>query len=161
MLLAPKEPSEWSYRRMRPTDLAWVSETEQATFSHPWGLAVLASCLETACWATILEVDDQPAGFAIFLPVLDEAELLNFAIAPTYQHQGWGKRFLSALVATLLQKGCQQIFLEVRASNQPAIQLYESLGFSYLGLRKAYYPSEFGREDAKLYRLELPPFTSE
>ena len=51
----------------------------------------------------------------------------------------------------------QDVFLEVRPSNTVAIQLYESMGFERIGLRKGYYQAVGGREDALVYKLTLEP----
>lgn len=61
-----------------------------------------------------------------------EAELLSIAVAPEYRRQGIAKLLLAQLPDL-------PVFLEVRVSNEGAIQLYESQGFRITGRRKGYY----------------------
>jgi ribosomal-protein-alanine N-acetyltransferase len=88
------------------------------------------------------------------MPLLDEAELLNIFIAAEQQGRGWGfaDRHHGRPEAARLHR----LFLEVRASNQPAIKLYQHCGFQQSGLRKNYYPSANGtREHAILMEAVL------
>ena len=57
--------------------------------------------------------------------------------------------------------GNSWIFLEVRPSNRPAIQLYRSLGFVQVGIRRGYYQAVGGREDALVHRLDLDAWVME
>ncbi len=78
-------------------------------------------------------------GFAAFQLVADEAELRNLAVAPEYQRRGVGRALLEEARKRLVEAGAQRLYLEVRPSNKPALELYQSLGFSLLGVRKDYY----------------------
>jgi ribosomal protein S18 acetylase RimI-like enzyme len=73
--------------------------------------------------------------------VVDEASLLNIAVEPTQQKQGIGRLLLDEVLAQASAKKATTVFLEVRASNQRAIQMYQQAGFNEMGLRKNYYPS--------------------
>ena len=100
---------------------------------------------------------EKVVGFCILQPVLDEANLLLMAIDPKYQGQGRGLALLEESIE-LLGESCVMIFLEVRASNMPAISLYEKVGFHQMGVRKNYYPADralfaSGKEDAVLMAL--------
>jgi ribosomal-protein-alanine N-acetyltransferase len=85
-------------------------------------------------------------GFLIAVVVEPEAELESIAVAR--QRRGTGRRLMQALVEQLEQAGVTRIFLEVRASNQAARGLYQALGFSETGRRRAYYADPV--EDAVL-----------
>lgn len=100
---------------------------------------------------------NQLVGFAVFSTVLDEAELLQIAIAPEEQGRGLAAMLLSGAIETLQQAGAIRFMLEVRASNGAAIRLYEKLAFSEDGRRKGYYPALGGREDAVLMSLTVEP----
>jgi len=62
---------------------------------------------------------------------------------------------MNMLFAQARSAKCNDLFLEVRPSNPPAIHLYEKLGFQRVGVRKGYYQSTEGREDAWVYKLTL------
>ncbi|QNT77515.1 ribosomal protein S18-alanine N-acetyltransferase [Entomobacter blattae] len=79
-------------------------------------------------------------GFLIGRTVLDEAEILTFAVGPLWQRQKIGQQILQETVHRLQQKGIQKFFLEVSVLNSHAIALYKKAGFERTGIRKCYYP---------------------
>lgn len=95
------------------------------------------------------------AAFAVTQVVLDEATLFNIAVHPDFQRQGLGRTLLQALITELGERGVMTLWLEVRASNAKAIALYRSFDFNEVSVRKGYYPSAEGREDAVIMALVL------
>lgn len=81
----------------------------------------------------------------------DTAEMMNFAIEPDYQHQGYGRELLMYLLDFLKQIGVKTLVLDVRRTNRTAIGLYESMGFKRSHVRKFYYENE----DAIVYIKEV------
>jgi ribosomal-protein-alanine N-acetyltransferase len=105
----------------------------------------------------VLENGKIISGFTIYECVLDEATLLNIAINPECQGKGLGRALLrESLVA--LDANITKVFLEVRVSNESALQLYRSEGFSQIGERRNYYPTANGREDAFVFELNLDTY---
>jgi len=106
-----------------------------------------------------LETMDPPKllGFAAFHRVLDEVELRNMSVDPEHREQGIGKALLEDARDRLLKVGAKRVFLEVRASNKPALSLYYSVGFALHSLRKGYYRDP--DEDAYVLALEIYPPT--
>jgi ribosomal-protein-alanine N-acetyltransferase len=86
---------------------------------------------------------------------VDEAELLDIAIAPKQQQHGWGRKLLDEMLTLARRHEMQRVVLEVRASNSAAIALYRRVDFQDIGLRREYYPAQNGREDAILMGKEL------
>ena len=82
------------------------------------------------------------------------ATLFNIAVDPDYQRQDW-ERALEHLIDELEKRGVATLWLEVRASNAAAIALYESLGFNEATIRRNYYPTTDGREDAIIMALPI------
>jgi [ribosomal protein S18]-alanine N-acetyltransferase len=105
----------------------------------------------------VAELEDRGSqrvvGFAAFHRVADEAELHNLAVEPLHQGKGVGQGLLAAGVRALQKTGVRRIFLEVRASNHPAIRLYASAGFKTLFTRRAYYDNPV--EDAQVMAHEI------
>ena len=96
------------------------------------------------------EEDGAVLGYAVLSAVLDEGNLDNIAVAPEYRRRGVADALLGAL--TGFGRECLALLtLEVRASNAPAIALYEKHGFAAVGRRKNYYSAP--REDAVLMTL--------
>jgi len=94
-------------------------------------------------------------GFAAFHRVADEAELRNLAVSSEYQRRGVARALLEEGVRRLRQLGTGRVFLEVRASNGPALSLYATVGFKLLTTRKGYYQDP--DEDAWVMALDLGP----
>lgn len=82
---------------------------------------------------------EEVVGYALFWHVADEVHLLNVAVAPAHRRRGLGRALLEELVRYAREHAAAKIFLEVRVSNTPAIQLYEAFGFERLDVRKRYY----------------------
>ncbi|WP_370292100.1 ribosomal protein S18-alanine N-acetyltransferase [Thalassolituus sp.] len=136
-------------------DLAAVMKIERAAHAYPWSEKIMLRYLQKKDAVWILEEDNQHLAHAVVSLVLDEAELLMITVAPEFQRRGFGKQLLSMMMNKLQAAGATCLFLEVRASNTPAILLYEGLGFAETGRRRGYYPTPSGREDALLFSIEL------
>ncbi len=128
---------------------------EQAAHAYPWSESTFKSNQGERYHNLRLEADGELAGFAVNQTVLDEATLFNIAVAPEHQGKGYGRQLLIKVIEDLTEKGIVTLWLEVRASNSPAIALYESLGFNEVSVRKNYYPAKQGKEDALIMALFL------
>jgi len=143
---------------MNEADLPRVARVEAAAHVHPWNHRLLADCLRVGYIATVCESvpGGEVIGHAIVSLVADECHILNLCIDPSHQGSGQGARLLSHMLETCRQKGAERALLEVRASNRPAIALYERFGFSRIGERPGYYPTPGGdREDALVLEKAL------
>jgi ribosomal-protein-alanine N-acetyltransferase len=94
-------------------------------------------------------------GYAVLMLAVDEAEVLDIAIDAQRQRQGWGRKLLEEMMVLARRHAMRSLVLEVRASNLAAISLYRNSGFVDIGLRRDYYQTENGREDAILMGREL------
>jgi ribosomal-protein-alanine N-acetyltransferase len=91
-------------------------------------------------FALIQESDGVISGFISGRQVaLEEAEVLEFAVVPGARRKGIGGALLDAFLGQVAANGARKVFLEVRKSSSAAITLYESRGFTRMGLRPAYY----------------------
>ncbi len=100
-------------------------------------------------------VDKKIVGFAISRYVLDEEELLLFAVDPAFRKQGFGKAIMMKFVEVSENNGASSLFLEVRENN-PARALYKKLGFTKIGVRPSYYKGANNqRFDAITYKKHL------
>lgn len=144
-----------SVRPMTEADLAVVHEIELASHAHPWSLGNFADSLRAGYSMWVREADGEVIGYYALMLVLDEAYLLNFTIAPQWQRHGLGRNLLEHCLVCACGHRARDLFLEVRASNVAAISLYRAYGFFDLAVRRAYYPTRDGREDAIVMRLKL------
>lgn len=146
--LKTREYCDLVIKPMTSYDVQSAFAIHQSVQFQPWSLAVFEDCITPPYQGWALYHDVQLVGYAILLIVLDEVTLMEIAIQPTMQGQGYGRHLLQEVLNECQHQKMYKCFLEVRVSNQAAIALYQSLGFELLETRKDYYPAAGGREDA-------------
>lgn len=82
---------------------------------------------------------DNHLGHACITNICGEGEITNVAIEEQFRRLGIGRKLMEKLIACGVEKGCNSFTLEVREGNQPAINLYKSLGFVSEGIRPHFY----------------------
>ena len=149
------ESSELSYRPMLSKDLDDVMHIEERAYPFPWSRAIFQDCINARyhCW--VAEINGKFVGYTVFINAVEECQLLNLCIDPVLHGCGYGRQLLNYVLHSAREYDAACVFLEVRPSNAYAIQLYESEGFNEVGIRKQYYPSRQGREDAVIYAKEI------
>lgn len=143
------------YRPMAATDIAVIHAIELEAYPFPWTRGNFQDCLESgySCW--VMEVQGEVVGYSIMMAAVGEGHILNCCVRPAWQGRGLGRHLVRRLMETAPEYGVETLYLEVRPSNVGALNLYESLGFETVGLRRHYYPAHEGREDALVMRLIL------
>ncbi len=95
-----------------------------------------------------LEPKVELSGFVLVWIVSDEVELIDLGVGPNFRRRGLARALLAQATREAYRAGARSMFLEVRATNEPARALYEACGFEIGGRRRAYYGDG---EDALLY----------
>jgi ribosomal-protein-alanine acetyltransferase len=136
-------------------DLDGVAAIEQTVFGDPWSRRSFAELLTSPHVVFLVACEDAGvvAGYAVILVARGDSELANLAVAREVQRAGIGRRLLAAGMKAAADRGCEQMFLEVRSSNAAAIALYEAMRFRPVGRRPRYYVSPV--EDALVMRADL------
>ena len=140
---------------LTPDDRAEAFAIERRSHAFPWSEQTFASNQGERFLNLRLDAEGKMAAFAITQVVLDEASLFNIAVDPAWQRRGFGRQLLQHLIDELIKRDVLTLWLEVRASNLPAIALYEQMGFNQVSRRSNYYPTASGREDARMRALTL------
>ena len=151
------EHEQLVYAPMVVGDLDEVYALEMAVYPHPWSRGNFTDSLASGYSAWTLR-DDAGAlvGYYLLMAAVDEAHLLNVAVAQERQRERIGLYLLDKIVACSRGLSMESILLEVRPSNLRAQKIYEQYGFAEIGRRKAYYPAHNGqREDAIVMRFKL------
>ena len=133
-----------------PTDIDDIMSLENEIFSDAWGKNSVTSEIEKGS-VFVAKKYGKLLGYCIFMQVADEGEIYKIAVDKNVQRQGVGSIILNKTISYLRDLGADNIYLEVRKSNEKAISLYEKFGFVKSGERKNYYPDN--SEDALLYTL--------
>ena len=139
---------------MTKDHVAQVAELEKVCFgSAAWSENSVASEVDNPLSIWLVAVEDaEVLGYVGSQTVMDETDMMNIAVHPDYRCRGIAEELVNTLVTALKEKGSHCLTLEVRASNAPAIRLYEKHGFLQVGLRKNYYHNP--KEDALILRKE-------
>lgn len=142
-------------RPMQEDDLAAVLEIERSAYAFPWTRAIFRDCLRVGYFCFVYEGPQGLLGHGIMSVAAGECHLLNICIHPEFQRRGLGRALIEFLLKLARQKKARVALLEVRISNRAAYHLYSHMGFDEIGLRKAYYPARYGREDAIILARDL------
>jgi [ribosomal protein S18]-alanine N-acetyltransferase len=146
-------------RPMTPADMAAVLRLERELFGdEAWSRAMLAGELAQQPrnrHYLVAEDNGIVAGYAGLLAAGAEGDVLTLAVAGERWGQGTGSALLAALLAEAARRGCAEVFLEVRADNARAQQLYRRYGFTQIGIRRGYYQPSGA--DALVMRKQMEP----
>ncbi len=146
---------------MRREDVDAVASIERNTYDFPWSPGIFADCLRVGYDCRLLECDGNIVGYGIMSTAAGECHILNVCLSAASQRQGLGRVLVYHMIDIAAAARAQRVYLEVRPSNVAAVRLYESIGFTQIGLRKGYYRARppagdmFGREDALVMALAL------
>jgi ribosomal-protein-alanine acetyltransferase len=148
-------------RRAGTQDLGPIMALEGATFgSDAWSRdAMLSELKNPQCYYLVADRLGFPGtidGYAgLFCPRgAAEGDIQTIAVAEEARRTGLGRALMNALISEARKRGAAQVFLEVRADNPGAQQLYETLGFEQIAVRAGYYQPD--AVDANVMRLAIP-----
>ena len=135
-------------------DAPCVAKIELACFSQPFKESDILEYLKNPIWHFfVCKEDENVLGYISFTKILDEIQIVNVATSPEHRKMGAGKALISYLLDFAKENEVTKLFLEVRESNEPAINLYKRFGFYKVGISKNHYKEP--TENAILMNLEL------
>lgn len=142
-------------RRMTSADVDAVVGIESDVFTSPWSADTFTSLVDRPNLELLVLEDEREGviGYAVLWCILDQGELANVAVMPRLRGRGLGTYLMGCVMEAARARGVETVFLEVRASNATALDLYRRFGFSEVGLRKGYY--DHPREDALIMASKL------
>jgi ribosomal-protein-alanine N-acetyltransferase len=131
---------------------------ERIAFSDPWSRSDFADCLRLGWPIFVAEHGGSLAGYIVGRAVVDQGEILNLGVMLAARRRGIGTALVRRMLEDFQRRGVVSVFLEVRESNLPAQQLYESFGFTAVGRRARYYQRPM--EDAVVLRAAISADTT-
>ena len=134
-------------RSLACEDILQAYEIEKENFESPWDYDSFVNSCNSGYNYVIADEDDIVYGFILISRVIDECEILNFAVKKTYHSQGLGTKLLDESIG-FQPDVIKDVWLEVKESNSKAQDLYLKYGFTKCGIRKRYYKTADGFEDA-------------
>jgi ribosomal-protein-alanine N-acetyltransferase len=146
-----------TFRKMTLADLDQVIAIDQASFSLPWPPRTFQYELtdNPASRSWVAELDGRVVAMIVIWLIVDEAHIATFATHAEFRRRGIGEKLLLHALESARMEGARRSFLEVRAGNQSAQQMYRKYGFKDNGRRPRYYKDN--GEDAVLMSLEMSP----
>lgn len=146
-------PAEVQFRALTPKDAPELAYCELQVFKYPWSENSMRDCLELATVeGEAATVKGKIVGYIIIQSIFEEGHILNLGVLPTWRGQGIGRTLLERYMKVAVQNHVTMIYLEVRASNRVAQNLYFSMGFAPISARRNYYPDG---EDALILMKKL------
>ena len=148
------------WRPLAPGDLAYVAALEAQIHAAPWTLGNFRDALAAGYSTRVAEREGRIVAYGVLMLAPGEAQILNVSVVPDARRDGLGRALVYQFIDDARRLGAEQCFLEVRVSNNAAIALYESAGFTRIARRSGYYPPMgpgVAREDALVMRLALAP----
>lgn len=142
---------------MHMDDLKEILAIEENVYPYPWTRGNFLDSLYSGyqTW-TIRDNENFILGYFLLMLAIDDAHLLNITVRRGLQGKGIGRVQLNKVAEITRQNGLMSVLLEVRPSNQRALNIYRRYGFMQIGLRKGYYPAANNqREDAIVMRFSL------
>jgi ribosomal-protein-alanine N-acetyltransferase len=148
---------EMRFAMMQASDIEQVVSIENDAFPFPWTRGNFLDSLASGYPAWVMRAHDgRLAGYFLLMNAVDELHILNITVRPDLQGSGLGRVLLNKVVALARAENMQSVLLEVRPSNQRALDVYRHVGFVQIGVRKNYYPAgAAAREEAIVMRLLL------
>ena len=135
------------------SDLEEAYKIELDVNPSPWKYETFLSSFEVGHKGLICKKDNLMIGFIIFSPISPEAHILSISVRNEMQSKGIGTLLLKSMLDQCKVMNYKKIFLEVRVSNEKAINFYEKFGFSKDAIRNNYYTDN--SEDALLMSLSI------
>ena len=144
----------WQLAHINHADLKPILAIEQNSFQWPWGRTSFEGELHShnACNYAVKsagsQTGEQIIAYAFWRQIVDEMHVLKVAVTPARRGQGIASWLLERCFNLSVERGARSAHLEVRPSNNPAVELYQKLGFEVVGRRPKYYSDT--KEDALL-----------
>lgn len=144
----------YSVVQLGASDIDELVDLEKLCFAYHWTREQFLMGLERGVFKILgVRQDNRLSGYMAFSLIDDEMEILNLAVHPDFRGKGMGKSLLNRAFEICRKKGITKSFLDVKASNIPALELYRKFGYKQIGVRKKYYPDT--KEDALLFRYDF------
>ena len=145
------------WRPLANEDLGYVAALEAQIHAAPWSLGNFRDALFAGYQTLVGESEHRIVAFGVLMLAPGEAQILNISVVPDARREGFGRTLVAQFIDVARRLGAEQCFLEVRASNAPALALYASEGFNTVGRRDGYYPATATTpcEDALVMRRAL------
>lgn len=135
-----QKDTEIEIRRVRIDDISAIVEIEKNLYPDPWSVKMFERELQLEFSNFFAAIEDHEIiGYVCFWRVSDEVQITNITVKEKFRRKGFGSKLMKYIIDISYAMKIKKMFLEVRASNYPALSLYEKFRFKKIGVRKKYY----------------------
>lgn len=146
--------TEITIRKFTLDDIAETAALQERCSTAPWSeTSLLTYFMRDDTLMLVSEENARITGFAAILMAQPDSDVLDITVSEDVRRRGIGEKLLTALCEGSAERGVKTVYLEVRASNVPAISLYIKAGFKEIGVRKNYYSDP--KEDGYVMELKV------
>tara|TARA_B000000475_G_C15741034_1_gene342834 strand:- start:73 stop:537 length:465 start_codon:yes stop_codon:yes gene_type:complete len=143
------------YTDAKLSDLDNIFKVESNSYDNPWTIGILRDCIVNHYDFYKAEYNNNLIGYIIAKISMYETHILNLTISEDYRHRGIATELLEMIFSKCYIMNSLNIFLETRVNNTPAIKLYEKHNFRRISIRKNYYQTSDGKQDAIIFKKVL------
>tara|TARA_Y100000389_G_C17086160_1_gene328989 strand:+ start:67 stop:531 length:465 start_codon:yes stop_codon:yes gene_type:complete len=143
------------YTDAKLSDLDNIFKVESNSYDNPWTIGILRDCIVNHYDFYKAEYNNNLIGYIIAKISMYETHILNLTISEDYRHRGVATELLEMIFSKCYIMNSLNIFLETRVNNTPAIKLYEKHNFRRISIRKNYYQTSDGKQDAIIFKKVL------
>ena len=143
------------YTDAKLSDLDNIFKVESNSYDNPWTIGILRDCIVNHYDFYKAEYNNNLIGYIIAKISMYETHILNLTISEDYRHRGIATELLEMIFSKCYIMNSLNIFLETRVNNTPAIKLYEKHNFRRISIRKNYYQTSDGKQDAIIFKKIL------
>ena len=143
------------YTDAKLSDLDNIFKVELKSYDNPWTIGILRDCIVNHYDFYKAEYNNNLIGYIIAKISMYETHILNLTISEDYRHRGIATELLEMIFSKCYIVNSLNIFLETRVNNTPAIKLYEKHNFRRISIRKNYYQTSDGKQDAIIFKKVL------
>lgn len=143
--------------RVQSRDLEAIATLHAICFDEAWQPHLIERILSApGAFGFLYQHEGRVIAFVLCRSADTEGEVLSLGVLPEVRRQGLARALMDAAITHAIELGIGHLFLEVAEDNAPARRLYETLGFSQVGRRRAYYRRRWGPSvDALTLRREI------
>ena len=139
--------NNYTIEELNLTDIDEICEIEKRCFSDAWSRQSFIEELDNENSVfLVIKIDDRIVSYGGFWYIVDDAQIMNVAVDIDYKGMKISHILMEEMIQRAREKGMATMSLEVRVSNEVAINLYKGHGFKIMGVRKQYYQDN--KEDA-------------
>ena len=136
---------DFSIRQVTQLEADTLTAIHEKCFPRYWNREAFVDFFSVeGTFAFLVEAMEKPVAMMVYRVAFEQVDVLTLAVLPAWRKQGIAKFLVEKMLENCKELGARKILLEVEIGNEPALKLYENIGFKHIGRRKLYYQQPDG-----------------